>query len=305
MNIKQTTVKTDKIYDDLNIGIITDTHFSTSTQKHKYNGLLNEIEKLSFDYLLLLGDHIHDENYVDEHIPIFYKNITNLTERVIAIYGNHDEMIYNHKTGQYEQVNSTYLSEIFFKNGIKELKNNNVYFEDHNVNLIGLYFKPYLHYEELRESREHFIAEVNNNFKEPFNSDYYNILLSHSPVNAMNEEVYNKIILYKTIDLVLSGHMHNGVVPYWSEKYLDFILKNIKNGKYLNYGLTDPYLKKFIVPNTRGYKQVDEIDFIINAPTTGVTELHKLQKLINSKLILPTTINQLKLERTKEKVLLN
>ena len=50
------------------------------------------------------------------------------------------------------------------------------------------------------------------------NPDKYNILLCHSPVNVLDDEVLEKTKLLSNIDLILSGHMHNGMVPPILEK---------------------------------------------------------------------------------------
>ena len=106
----------------------------------------------------------------------------------------------------------------------------------------------------------------------------YNILLCHSPMRILNDDVINGIPSLKNTDIVLSGHMHNGML-------FDFMDKMIKGHK----GLIAPN-KSLFPDNTRGIicKEVDgkKIYLVITGGVTKIQEtaprvLHFADKLYN------------------------
>ena len=83
----------------------------------------------------------------------------------------------------------------------------------------------------------------------------YKVALIHSPILLSEKKVVEKS---KEYDLVLSGHMHNGLIP----RILDKIIKN-------NYGLISPD-KRLFAKNTRGKIKTKYYTIII---TGGITKL--------------------------------
>ena len=90
----------------------------------------------------------------------------------------------------------------------------------------------------------------------------------------------------KEYDLVLSGHMHNGLIL----RILDKIIKN-------NYGLISPD-KRFFAKNTRGKIKTKYYTIII---TGGITKLSPSSTKILSKLngLYPISINKITVKGEK------
>ena len=83
-------------------------------------------------------------------------------------------------------------------------------------------FKYYEKDDENFESFEEEMKDKNPNF----NNNNYNITLFHSPLNIYKYiEKYPNHPLNNT-DLILSGHMHNGCIPYLFTKPFNKILKS-------------------------------------------------------------------------------
>ena len=104
------------------------------------------------------------------------------------------------------------------------------------------------------ENTDIFKKEINNvNIK--LNSKYYNILLIHSPYN-----VYKVPDILKDYDLVLSGHMHGGLVhPLFSKLFKK------------NKGLISS--RKELFPNyVRGRTKTDYFDGYIYEGITKLSE---------------------------------
>ena len=82
----------------------------------------------------------------------------------------------------------------------------------------------------------------------------YNILLSHNPLYVSKEKVYKNVKGYSKLNLILSGHTHNGLLPTFIKTNTVFISPN----------------KRFFVPRARGSFKNDKVDIVI---TGGVVKL--------------------------------
>ena len=111
----------------------------------------------------------------------------------------------------------------------------------------------------------------------------YKVALIHSPILLSEKKVVEKL---KEYDLILSGHMHNGLIL----RILDKIIKN-------NYGLISPD-KRFFAKNTRGKIKTKYYTIII---TGGITKLSPSSTKILSKLngLYPISINKITVKGEK------
>ena len=119
--------------------------------------------------------------------------------------------------------------------------------------------------------------------------DYYEqnkILLMHSPYLADDKVIKEEL---KEYDLVLAGHMHNGLVP----SFLD----DEKND-----GIVSPY-KEMFCENARGYKILsDNSHLIITGGLTKIAGDSNLQKFLNN--LYPVSIDKIAIRKDAKKLTL-
>ena len=153
--------------------------------------LINEIDKISPDYIFLTGDMVSSE---DKDFTAFYNLASKIGEKYDCYYiiGNHEMDLSN------EQRNSIYQTLESYD--IKVLDNEMVelYREDEKINLYGMWYNPKFYI------KEDFFLEnmitILGDSKEGFN-----ILLTHNP---------DDFSVYATwgADLIFSGHVHGGMI---------------------------------------------------------------------------------------------
>ena len=134
----------------------------------------------------------------------FITKLSNITKVIISL-GNHDV---TDKKGNY-MYPSIMISVLKYMNNVI-LLDNEIY-EDDNVRFIGYTQNKGTKYQE-NKSEETVINELNDLIKN-IDSNKYNILLSHNPLYVSNKKVYENINKYNMINLILSGHTHNGMLP--------------------------------------------------------------------------------------------
>ncbi len=113
----------------------------------------------------------------------------------------------------------------------------------------------------------------------------------------MNSKITDKIKVLKTVNLILSGHMHNGLVPHWLEDYVNYLLKMLGDDYYKNRGLISPTSELF--PKlSRGIVEINGKWGIIGSPVTTISEEKRLlSRIANSSLVLPPTMTKIKMLR--------
>ena len=182
------------------IALFADIHYSKNYPLKYLKKIIDNIKLNKPDYICIPGDIIDDATIIEakeiEHLIIFIKELSKIS-KVIMSYGNHDELIIKDHKSKYKNTKP------FFKK-LNEIKN--VYFLDNenividDINFIGYHKNSSLFkkYENIDMKKDLQIIE------NKFVKNKYNILLSHSPINILS---YNL-----EADLILSGHMHNGLV---------------------------------------------------------------------------------------------
>lgn len=190
----------------IKIALFSDIHFSKKYPKKILEKILENIQKNKPNYICIPGDIIDDVTVLDDDILVnkLKEFITNLAKvsPVILSYGNHDESLIKAHKGEY------YNTTKFF-NSLNELEN--VYFLDNKsitlnkVNFIG-YHPEYEYYEE----KEQQPSKNVNVIEKLISKEHCNVLLCHSPINILKSKL--------DVEYILSGHMHNGLVPPIFEK---------------------------------------------------------------------------------------
>lgn len=125
---------------------------------------------------------------------------------VYYIDGNHEQLVEYNNVGVYDEFISS-LKEL----DVKVLKNTKVkiqkgssYLNMYGLNVDLVYYstKAALKESNIEYTEDNFSKTIN---KETFESDKYNILLTHNPIYF---EVYEK----SGVDLILAGHVHGGII---------------------------------------------------------------------------------------------
>lgn len=178
--VKEITLNSDKVTEDINIIQISDFHNSKYINRDK---IIEEVGNIDPDLIFLTGDIIDAKTEDIKPALNLVKGLINITDRIYFVWGNHE---CGNEKGK-EFVKS------LEKTGVNVLENENVIVKIKNdeVNICGVEF--YIKREEYKKSLQ--------------GIDYknYTILLSHSP---------NRPIYYSSgvEDLIVSGHTHGGQV---------------------------------------------------------------------------------------------
>lgn len=183
------------------IVLISDIHYYSRKDISKLNKILDKIKHINPNYICITGDILDKGKVRSMNLLIEWLNKLSNISKVIMVLGNHE--FYINKRKKIYKLNKDFID------GISKI--NNLYFLDNksqvidNINFIGLTL-PIEYYminkEELNEFKK-CISKIN------INPNYYNILLCHSPINLVRDDVISNI----DVDLVLCGHTHGGMVP--------------------------------------------------------------------------------------------
>ena len=207
---------------DAKFMVLSDIHYHRHMDKTLYSDILRLVDIEKPDFILMPGDLFETDAFLDdkESVDFFNAFIRSLAEvsKVIIVPGNHDITDYNAKTfmnKKYSGVSRTmhYLASL---NDIE-----NVYFLDNEqvdigqLSFIGLNPRneTYLKKDDPRTD-EMFIEDF---LRAPFHIDEkkYNVMLCHNPLPFSSKLVKNAISAFNIIDLLVSGHFHDGYMPRW------------------------------------------------------------------------------------------
>lgn len=301
MRVKDYYINNEKILNPTEIVQISDLHTSELTPSKKYEDILKAVDEKQVDYILVLGDIIHDAMRIDKRLVPFFSELSSLAKkRLLVIKGNHDTLTLDKETsGKWKHFSSKdFFDKLSQIDAVSILENQQIYFSEDNISFLGLDFDGYKHYEVERESEEDFIKTVNG-LNINIDPKHYNICLSHSPRNIMDKDVISKTQLAYSLDLILSGHMHNGVTPYWMEPAFNLLFKILKNDYPNTKGIFDPLESNSLFPTfTRGMISDEYTTGIIGSPITCLAETSGLKaKIINSRLFIPSTVTKIHLNK--------
>lgn len=177
--------------------------------------LVNKINEINPNIIVMTGDMV---NCNDTNFDNFFNLVKALSPKyeIYYIVGNHEQNM--------EKDNQKVIFDFLKSNGVKILDNEKVILEENGetINLYGNWCNLRYYSSAKAEKKYEFTLDVMNKIMEnsPIEEDKYNILLAHNP---------NFIDTYATwgADLVLSGHIHGGMVR------LPFIRRHI----FTRYGI--------------------------------------------------------------------
>lgn len=268
-----------KLKKDITFIHIGDIHYNETTSAKKLEYIKYAIEDAHPDYIFITGDLLDrpkiTKNKEKIKLLVSWLNSLGNIAKVFISLGNHDIILEE----DYKFFNK--LNDI---NNIYVL--NNQSYEDENVFISGFTLPTNYYYNiEKHEDENALLETLQNNFNLVTNlpKKKYKVALIHSPILLSEKKVVEKL---KEYDLVLSGHMHNGLIP----RILDKIIKN-------NYGLISPD-KRLFAKNTRGKIKTKYYTIII---TGGITKLSPSSTKILSKLngLYPISINKITVKGEK------
>ena len=207
LEIREYAITNDNIplsYDGFKIVHFSDLHYGTTIKDNEMKHLIKTINELKPDLVVFTGDLI-DRNYQinDENIEKLASELNEIEASLgkYIITGNHDKNPGYSKV--LEKIDYTFLDN----------KNEFIYYKGNTpIILVGL------------ADNLEFDMKIDEAFNYENENGYYTILLLHEPdiIDMLKD---------KKIDLVLSGHSHNGQVrlpfigkiytPIGSKKYYD------------------------------------------------------------------------------------
>lgn len=234
------------------IVLISDIHYYEKEQINHLNKVLDNIKKINPDYICISGDIIDKANIPNFDDFIKWLNKLAKITKVIAVLGNH-EFYVNKRKHEYK-LNEFNIDRIKKTKNLYLLDNDNLILD--NINFIGLTL-PIEHYMYQNESKEDFKKYIKN-IKS--NKNYYNVLLCHSPINIVEEDIIKEL----DINLVLCGHMHGGIVPNFLRKVLG------------HNGIISPS-KSLFPKNVYGHIKKDNKNIIITSGITMLAQSHLKQ----------------------------
>ena len=213
------TFYTNKNIDNIKIAIFSDVHYYYPNYDLKiFQKIKNQLLKNKPDYICIIGDLIDEENISNYDELISLLNEISSIAPIIYVLGNHELKL--RIKNKWRAASNTPILQ-----AIKEVKNL-IVLEDSkyilpNSNICFYGFNPsYQHYEKDLESYVSFENEVNK-LNTKLEGNYYNILLLHSPINIYNFIEKNPTHELAKNDLILSGHMHNSVLPFWFTRFIN------------------------------------------------------------------------------------
>lgn len=279
IEIVKNILSSKKLKKDITFIHIGDIHYNETTSTKKLEYIKYAIEDAHPDYIFITGDLLDrpkiTKNKEKIKLLVSWLNSLGNIAKVFISLGNHDIILEE----DYKFFNK--LNDI---NNIYVL--NNQSYEDENVFISGFTLPTNYYYNiEKHEDENALLETLQNNFNLVTNlpKKKYKVTLIHSPILLSEKKVIEKL---KEYDLILSGHMHNGLIL----RILDKIIKN-------NYGLISPD-KRFFAKNTRGKIKTKYYTIII---TGGITKLSPSSTKILSKLngLYPISINKITVKGEK------
>lgn len=255
---------------------ISDIHYTDGFNTKKFNVIEEQLGIENPDYLLVCGDIFDASEGINiEGLMKWLESVNNYV-RIVFSLGNHDSMY--RKDGKWVCGTKEYIESL------KNLKNSivldNEIHKENGINFIG-FNNSFDYYEKYRENSTTFYIELLDFFMNinKLDENEFNLLMCHSPYSINMIKHFKENPYFKDIDLILSGHMHGGLVHPLMRPFITEPL-----------GIIAP--NKDILPNfTRGITYIDGIPNIISE---GVTKLAGMNFADN---MYPVDVKTIKLVR--------
>lgn len=268
----------DKISKTTKLLVFSDIHFSGNHDIKKLEKLIEKVKTYEIDYICIPGDIIDVPNINCDYMVKFFTKLGNIAPVMLSL-GNHDIRI------KYQEYKSYFDNDFWDK--ISKIDNvyllNNICKSFKDVYFYGFTQSFNYYYEYKNENKDLMKKEMKEYGVCDRLPNKLNVLLMHSPILISERTIKKELSKY---DIVLSGHMHNGVVP----PILDELFDN-------NRGIVSPN-KKIFPKNARGIIKDNNITVISSGVTKISNSATKALKWLD--IFFPIGINYI--EISKEKV---
>lgn len=259
LEINKYNISSKKV-DNMIIAFLSDIHYYEEFDYNLELEIIDKVKQMNPNFIIITGDIIDKASFLDnefnkDRLDNFIKKLSNIS-KVFLILGSHD--LEDSKEKNYDKYKKVWHDLFDMKENIY-LLDNSIYTDD-NINIIGITLEYEYYKEKPYENVELIINELNKN-KYKTSKTKYNILLIHSPRRIITKKSIDNISLLENIDLVLCGHMHDGVLP----KFLKWLPTSI--------GLISP--NKTLFPRySRGsiHKKINDNDLHLII-SSGVTKI--------------------------------
>lgn len=268
--IRRLIIYSDKITCSKKILTYSDLHLAFKDRSNiKEVFSIPELSPDLYDYILIPGDIVHsgkvlEEPAMQQRVIDKLSRLTGDTKTFISI-GNHDQFerfgFENWAAYCQESAISTY----------NQLPNTQILDINDKVVESGLEFSAInnsvYYYLQYKEKKEFFEQEYNlRNPKMSFANDYFSILLTHDPKSIYRLSKERGTCFVPNTDLVVSGHMHNGLTP-------NFIQSCLKGKGILSPDYT------FFPEIAYGVHEVGDTLFLVNGAISSFVEFPLVSKL--------------------------
>lgn len=271
----------------LNIKLLADIHFCSSFNINKLTLINKALSDSKTDYLCIPGDILDNTSFLKtnkekrEILLNWFKYLGKKYKTFISL-GNHDISTPKNNIWYHEDA-TDFWTEVSKIPSINLMTNDTTY-EDDKIIISALNPGYYYYYKNYKQENIDILKEkliLQQKHLKNLNPTKLKVLLIHSPIHITNKEI---LPLIKDYDLILAGHMHNGVVL----PILDELFKT-------NKGLISPF-KKLFPDNARGVKEITiankKIYLIITGGITKIQECApKLLRPVNN--LYPMAINNI------------
>lgn len=206
---------------DKKICLLGDIHFNLKYNTKILDKIIKNVKINKPDYICLVGDVIDNSIVETYDISKLYDFINDLSKigKVIISLGNHDiTYIHNRKKHEYRYPNK-YVLNIKKMNNVVFLDNEK--YIDNDICFIGYSASFDTYYKE--DGLESSVIDELNKILVDIDNTKFNILLSHNPLYVSKDTVYKNVNNYSKLNLILSGHTHNGILPLFTNKNKVFI----------------------------------------------------------------------------------
>ena len=234
-----TSFYTNKDIKKTRIAILSDLHYYSGYPNKTLNKIITQVKEGNPNYITIIGDTIDSSGESDlEPIRDFLNELASIAP-VLVVIGNH-ELKNGYRNHWQAKFNPDYINILKSIDNLTFLDDES-YVKD-NINFYGFNLS-FNHYETLNEDYESFCKEVSK-MSPKFKDDNYNIILFHSPINIYDFLNNNQSHNLNKADLILCGHMHNGLLHYSFTNLINKLFKTTRS-------FASPQLKLF-VKNAQG-----------------------------------------------------
>ena len=258
MKRKQYTIYSDKIDSSKNIAVCSDLHLNENTSKKKISEVLETLDEIKPSHIVIPGD-LYDVCHStievkNDIVTDFINEATDIAD-VYYVKGNIEQRSMLLPYGLYYNNNPHF--HLLCEN-TPSGKDKIIYNNDVNVSAIKL---PLDFYYLNEEERCKALMERYNKYLEKLSkycgTKNFNVLLCHDPIIVKALQLYQKEHGNLNFDLIISGHNHGGLFPYWLKSVFEFSGADMER-------LYPTYTKGIFETNYNQYTIVSE----------GVTRFH-------------------------------